>query len=302
MKDSMKRFLTFALLFFILILAAGDKVLIWEASAPGLPGKAYLAGSIHSGKAEWYPLDAAYDRAFDAASVIYFEIYKPDMQEATQKNLMHGIFRDGRTLSQVLGMADFQQLCKFYAQFVPNVNPLRLERFRPWLLSVQISQFYLLRHPEIRRVYGLESVFTKHIGDKTPRSLESIDSQLLSISRISDAAAGRLLIKGVREFADAGKDMQRIFRALETGEPAALTLITDEMAFKHPEFHRALFIDRNRNIAEKVYSMLKQKQTVFVLVGAGHLAGKENILELLRDRGCTTVQLKRAGKPGRLKP
>ena len=55
-------------------------------------------------------------------------------------------------------------------------------------------------------------------------------------------------------------------------------------------------------MAEKIYSMLKQKQTVFVLVGAGHFAGKENILELLRDRGCTTVQLKRVGKPGRLKP
>ena len=76
----MKRFLSFALLLFTLILAAGDKVLIWEASAPGLPGKAYLAGSIHSGKAEWYPLDAAYDRALDASSVVYFEIYKPDNQ------------------------------------------------------------------------------------------------------------------------------------------------------------------------------------------------------------------------------
>ena len=298
----MKRFLAFALLLFTLILAAGDKVLIWEASAPGLPGKAYLAGSIHSGKAEWYPLDAAYDRAFDAASVIYFEIYKPNMQEATQKNLMYGLFRDGRTLSQVLGMADFQQLCKFYAQFAPNMSPMVLDRFRPWMLTVQISQFYLLQHPEIRREYGLENVFTKHIGNKTAGSLETIDSQLGAVSGISDAAAGRLLMEGVREFASAGKDMERIFRALETGEPAALTLITDEMAFKHPEFHRALFVERNRRMAEKIHSMLKEKQIVFVLVGAGHFAGKENILELLRDRGCTTVQLKRAGKPGRLKP
>ncbi|MBO4647196.1 MAG: TraB/GumN family protein [Lentisphaeria bacterium] len=298
----MKRLLSFVLLLFTLILAAGDKVLIWEASAPGLPGKAYLAGSIHSGKAEWYPLDAAYDRAFDAASTVYFEIYKPDLQEATQKNLILGMFHDGRTLSQVLGMNDFQQVCKFYAQFLPAMKPMMLERFRPWMLSVQISQFYLMQHPEIRRECGLESVFTKHIGSKTPGSLETIDSQLESISRISDAAAGRLLMEGVREFANAGKDMERIFRALETGEPAALTLITDEMAFKHPEFHRVLFVERNRKMVEKIYSMLKQKQTVFILVGAGHFAGKENILELLRDRGCTTIQLKRVGKPGRLKP
>jgi len=58
----------------------------------------------------------------------------------------------------------------------------------------------------------------------------------------------------------------------------------------------------NQRIAGKIYKMLKEKQTVFILVGAGHFAGKGNILELLRDRGCTTIQLKRLGKTGRIKP
>jgi len=71
----MVRLLTFILISLVFLLSAGDKVLIWEVSAPNLPGKAYLAGSIHSGKAKWYPLNEAYDRAFDASSVVYFEIY-----------------------------------------------------------------------------------------------------------------------------------------------------------------------------------------------------------------------------------
>ena len=267
-----------------------------------MPGKAFLAGSIHSGKAQWYPLDLAYDKAFDAAEIIFFEIYKPDPQEVAKSTLSYGVFRDGRTLSQVIGYPDFQQVCRFFAAHAPNMQPVLLERFRPWMLSLQISQIYLLKHPEISRAYGLESVFTRHLGSKQAGSLESIESQLKSMSSVSDAAAGRLLMEGIRDFADAGRDLKRIFRALETGVPDELYLITNEMAFKHPEFHRKLFVERNLQIAAKVYEMLKRKRIVFILVGAGHFAGKGNILELLRDRGCTTVQLKRLGKPGRLKP
>ena len=299
----MTRFLLcIVLIAFNFILAADGKVLIWEVTAPNMPGKAFLAGSIHCGKAQWYPLDGAYDKAFDAAAVVFFEIYKPDQQEIAKSTMIYGLFRDGRKLPHVIGYQDFQQVCQFYAVHAPNVQPLLLERFRPWALSVQISQFYLMQHPEISREYGLESVFTKHLGSKRAESLESIESQLKSMSSVSDAAAGRLLMEGIRDFANAGRDLKRIFHALETGVPDDLSLITNEMAFKYPEFHRKLFVERNRQIAAKVYEMLKRKQTVFILVGAGHFAGKGNILEFLREKGCTTVQLKRLGKPGRIKP
>ena len=238
----MTRILAVLLIACSFILAADGKVLIWEVSAPNLPGKAYLAGSIHSGKAKWYPLDEAYDRAFDASSVIYFEIYKPDPQEIAKWTMLFGLFRNGRTLSQAIGTPDFQEVCRFYAVHSPNMQPALLERFRPWMLSVQVSNIYLLKHPEISREFGLESVFTKHLGEKKAESLESIEVQLKAMSDISDAAAGRLLLEGIRDFANAGRDMNRIFRALETGVPDALSLITNEMAFKHPEFHRKLFV------------------------------------------------------------
>ena len=298
----MVRLLTFILVSFVFLLSAGDKVLIWEVTAPDLPGKAYLAGSIHSGKAQWYPLDAAYDRALDVSSVIYFEIYKPDQQEVAQKTLFYGLFRDGKTLSQVLGMTDYQQVCTFYAEHSPSMNPALLQRFRPWFLSVQIAQIYLARHPEIRREFGLENVFTKHLGNKPARSLETVDGQLQAVSSISDDAAGRLLMEGIRDFKQAGRDLDRIFRALETGDPDELASIANEMALKHPEFHRELFVRRNERIAKLICGLLKEKQTVFILVGAGHLAGKGNILDSLRDKGCTTVQLKRLNKPGRIRP
>lgn len=298
----MKRFLTAVLIWVVCIVSAGDRVLIWEASAPKLPGKAYIAGSIHSGKANWYPLDLAYDRALDAASAVYFEIYPLNQQEVAQKTLFYGLFQGGRTLRQVLNGQDYQAVCAFYAKYSPGMNPQVLDRFRPWLLSVQIAQLYLMQHPEISRACGLENVFSKHLGGKPGRGLENADDQFLAMSAVPDAAAGAVLMENVRDFNLAGRDLDRIFRALETGEPDELSLIANEMAFKHPEFHRELFLNRNRKIAEKIYELLKTKQTVFILVGAGHVAGKGNILEFLREKGCSTIQLKRAGRPGRIQP
>lgn len=301
----MVRLLTFILVSFVFLLSAGDKVLIWEVTAPALPGKVYVAGSIHSGKAQWYPLDAAYDQALDASSAVYFEIFQPDNQKIARLTMMTGVFRNGKTLSQTIGYADFQEVCRFYAKLAPGSGmdqPMMLERFRPWLLTIQISQFYLMKHPEISREYGLESVFTKLLGKRPGFSLESEESQILAMSKISDKAAGRLLMDGIRDFANAGRDLQRIFRGLETGEIDEIAMIANEMAFKHPEFHNSLFLKRNQDIADKIYPMLKKKQVLFILVGAGHLAGKGNILEFLREKGCTTIQLKRLNKPGRIKP
>lgn len=300
----MIRLLTFILVSFVFLLSAGDKVLIWEVTAPAQPGKVYVAGSIHSGKAQWYPLDAAYDRALEVSSAVYFEIFQPDNRKIAQLTMMTGVLRNG-TLSQVLGYADFQEVCRFYAKLAPGSGmdqPMMLERFRPWLLSIQLSQFYLMKHPEISREYGLEKVFTKNLGKRDGFSLESEETQIMAMNQISDKAAGRLLMDGIRDFANAGRDLQRIFRGLETGEIGEIAMNANEMAFKHPEFHNSLFLKRNQDIADKIYPMLKKKQVIFILVGAGHLAGKGNILEFLREKGCTTIQLKRLGKPGRIKP
>ena len=97
----MVRLLTFILVSFVFLLSAGDKVLIWEVTAPALPGKVYVAGSIHTGKAQWYPLDAAYDRALDASSEVYFEIFQPDNRKIAQLTMMTGMLRNG-TLSQMV--------------------------------------------------------------------------------------------------------------------------------------------------------------------------------------------------------
>jgi len=52
-----------------------------------------------------------------------------------------------------------------------------------------------------------------------------------------------------------------------------------------PAFAERLLIGRNRNWAEWLDERLDRPGTVFVAVGAGHLAGKESVQDQLAARG-----------------
>ena len=55
-------------------------------------------------------------------------------------------------------------------------------------------------------------------------------------------------------------------------------------------------------MAERLFEMLKEEKTGFVLIGTGHCVGPESVPELLEGMGCTAVRLNFSGTPGVLKP
>jgi uncharacterized protein YbaP (TraB family) len=52
-----------------------------------------------------------------------------------------------------------------------------------------------------------------------------------------------------------------------------------------PVLHKRLLTDRNARWAQWIDGRLKQPGTVFVAVGAGHLAGSDSVQRQLRKRG-----------------
>jgi uncharacterized protein YbaP (TraB family) len=52
-----------------------------------------------------------------------------------------------------------------------------------------------------------------------------------------------------------------------------------------PEIKKALLTDRNQNWVGQIETMLKEKKTFFITVGAGHLAGPDGVPTMLRAAG-----------------
>lgn len=122
------------------------------------------------------------------------------------------------------------------------------------------------------------------------------------MSEVSDLSCMRMLMESINDFKNVGRDLERIMISMTSGSPENLNALSNEIAFKYPEYYQKIFMDRNRKMSEKIYELMKKKQTVFILVGAGHFAGRGNILELLRNKGCSTIQLDKTGKKGEIRP
>ena len=138
-----KIWLVCSLFLFAILLSAAEKALIWEATRAGDPGKLYLVGSIHLGKADWFPLDSVYDRVLNESQNMYFEIFNPDTQKLAVYLSSKGMYPPDKNLSDVIGKANFSELVRFFGANGSKVPPFMLEKMRPWLISIEVAGIYI---------------------------------------------------------------------------------------------------------------------------------------------------------------
>jgi uncharacterized protein YbaP (TraB family) len=79
--------------------------------------------------------------------------------------------------------------------------------------------------------------------------------------------------------------------AWRRGDADTVAHMTHDSFRDFPSFSDRLIGIRNRNWIPKIEGYLRSGETVFLVVGAGHLGGPDGLLTLLRSRGCKTEQL-----------
>lgn len=284
---------------FLVSLPAGD-ALIWEIRHPEHPGVVFLAGSVHLGHADMYPLDRVYDESLAKADYLGFEIASPDLIKAAVFMLKRGMYpaKGKKNLRTVLGETDFQSLCGM----IQSVRPDSLARMKPWVVTT-LLEAEKAKALGFTEAAGMEKVFHQAAGGRPERSLETEEEQL---EPVSDPALEKELVADIRKNIVSEEKLTGEIRgtvpAIREGETGLLLQSMEEMRRDSPRVHRNLVLDRNRKMAARLFEMLKEKETGFILVGAGHCLGPESMLECLERTGCTAVRLKFTGVPGELKP
>ncbi|MDA3873632.1 MAG: TraB/GumN family protein, partial [Kiritimatiellae bacterium] len=69
------------------------------------------------------------------------------------------------------------------------------------------------------------------------------------------------------------------------------TLFLEEMKEEAPPMYEKLFVRRNQNWIPLLETYMQTPEIEFVLVGVGHMAGEEGVLNLLRKKGYTVRKL-----------
>lgn len=131
----------------------------------------------------------------------------------------------------------------------------------------------------------------RHIAEaegKPVAGLETLEFQLNMFNRMPSVAA----TPAAKAAQPEGEPAARLSRAMadmqsawKRGDQSVFVGMLDQLRTNSPETYRMMFTDRNARWADWIKARLQSPGTVFVAVGAGHLAGQDSVLVRLAERG-----------------
>jgi uncharacterized protein YbaP (TraB family) len=123
---------------------------------------------------------------------------------------------------------------------------------------------------------------------KPVAGLETLEFQLNMFNRMP---AGPAAVPTSSASADAApmqslsRSMAEMQSAWKSGNQAVFVRMLDELSKGSPDTYRMMFTERNARWADWIAARMQAPGTVFVAVGAGHLAGKDSVLVRLAEKG-----------------
>jgi hypothetical protein len=257
----------------------------WRVTGDG-DGELWLLGSVHYLREQDYPLPGIVDELYRRADVLVMELDLDDLDpvQSQAKFLAAAMLPAGRELPDVLPM-DVYALAAERAGAI-GIDLALLERFEPWLVAVTMLDLGMGRLG-YRAERGLEQYLLRKAEQdgKEILGLETLDAQIAVFDGLSAAEQQALLEQTLEELDAAETAMAQMISAWRAGRLDGLadTLMQEFASF--PRLYDALVVDRNTNWLDSLAAFLEDPRPHLVVVGALHLVGEDNVIELLTARG-----------------
>jgi len=252
----------------------------------------YLFGTVHVMKPgiDWFNGDVK--RAFDRSDELVLEIIEPDDPNAIGATMAGmALAKDGVKLSDRLTP---EARAKYQAAMDANSLPWRtFDMFNPWMSGLALSVAPLERMG-YKNDLGAEKILrsTAEAAGKKIHALESVEQQVGFFAGLPMAQQLQFLNATVDGLPEMESEFGDLLRYWAAGQPDKLARSMNESLEATPELAQVLLTGRNASWAKWVKARLAQPGTVFVAVGAGHLAGKGSLQDQLRMIGVASRRVK----------
>jgi uncharacterized protein YbaP (TraB family) len=164
------------------------------------------------------------------------------------------------------------------------------DRFEPWFAGVTLAML-----PLLKAGYTPESGVEKIVESRAPagakrEALETADFQLGMLDKLPHRSQVDFLIATTDMIDEVAPMMDQLLTEWVEGDTEQLgELMNANLA--DPVVAEALLYSRNRNWAEWIQQRLDTPGTVFMAVGAGHLAGSNSVQDYLAERDLTVTRV-----------
>ena len=274
---------------------AGPKLFCWKVTGPE-GGAVYLLGTIHVGRADFYPMPAVIETSFKEADTLVTEtdLTEPQGSSRLLKLLLqNGTYPRGDSVENHIGAKTREHLARYVAKSKELASDYT--HLKPWFLSVAIAVVEAKR-AGLNTNDGMDRHFVDQATamKKPIETLETSEFQLELMNSFSEELQDKMLLAALLDTEKKPELMGQLMRTWKSGDAERLHETTTRYLRDYPvlkPLFEKMFDQRNDAMAQKIEAFLKTPKTIFVAVGAGHLTGERGILAQLRAKNYEIEQL-----------
>lgn len=263
--------------------ADSDRSLLWEISGKGLKQPSFLYGTIHLQDKRVFAFDKTLVRIFDTCKAYAMEL---NMDEIDMTKMSKAIMLE-KPLDQIIAPEKYALLDSLLkARTGGGVG--MYSSMKPFFMAAEMVKAY--ENKDMPFPLDLDFFKKAKQKKKITTGIEKLEEQLAAVDKMSVEEQADMMIEGLKDWDKTKKlynDMMKIY--LKQDIAGMKELMKDTTLPK--SFETALLTDRNKVMAERIDAIV-QKQPTFNAIGAGHLAGKDGVIELLRQLGYTVRPVK----------
>jgi uncharacterized protein len=258
-----------------------DNTLLWKISGNGLTRSSYLYGTMHVLCAEDATVSDSLKLAIKYCDQIYFELDMDNMGEmlGAMKYLR---MNDGKKLSELLTKEEYAKVEDYFKNNSVPLPLAMMNRFKPYFISSLIGEQMM----SCSQKNGMEELIMRESRQyrKEIKGLETTEFQASIFDSIPYEKQAKDLVNyidSIESYKQVTLEMIDVYRQQDLDRMDSLMHKSDPGM---DEYMDLLLYSRNRHWVEQMPAIMKEHCILFA-VGAGHLPGKQGVINLLRKKG-----------------
>jgi len=265
--------------------------LFWTYEKDGQQG--YLMGSVHFANESFYPLDKQILGAYERSSVLVVEVDEETVSEDERQRLIaeNGFYANNKTINDHLSTKTLSLIEGLLKEF--GIPLEAVKNYQPGLLAITITALQAEKLG-YKADQGIDQYFMQKARYKKKiRQIEDFAFQMALLTNLP--ADDAILQDSFKDMSDYKATWKAMMTAWKQGDGDELykQAIGDPLSDypKLASFFDVLFFDRHPRMVNSANQCVKNKETCFIVIGAGHMLGEKGIVAELIHQGYRVTQL-----------
>lgn len=250
----------------------------------------YLFGTVHVLRPGLGWFDDGVKVAFDKSDTLVLEMIEPSATEAAAVMADLSIDKTGRTIRQKLGAEDLIAYEAAVAKL--GLAHADMDRQDGWAVAINLYYAGLLQKGyDLTSGVEVQLKAAASASRKPITGLETMRFQLSIFDNLPENVQIDYVRSTVTSIDEIAPQTDRLVELWATADTDGVATLMNE-GFEALKLTEVLLTRRNANWASWINQRMAKPGTVFMAVGAGHLAGPASVQHLLTAYGLNTEQVR----------